>query len=60
MVSATAAALRLSEQAMATVPIERDALLGPTPIETLARVAAPDGKANHACRRFTEAAINTV
>jgi len=43
-----AAALRLSEQAMATVPIERDALLGPTPIETLARVAAQMGEPDRA------------
>jgi TolB-like protein/Tfp pilus assembly protein PilF len=43
-----AAALRLSEQAMATVPIERDALLGPTPIETLARVAAQMGETDRA------------
>ena len=43
-----ASALRLSEQAMATVPIERDALLGPTPIETLARVAAQMGEPDRA------------
>jgi TolB-like protein/class 3 adenylate cyclase/Tfp pilus assembly protein PilF len=43
-----AAALRLSEQAMATVPIERDAMLGPTPIETLARVAAQMGEPDRA------------
>jgi len=43
-----AAALRLSEQVMATVPIERDALLGPTPIETLARVAAQMGEPDRA------------
>ena len=43
-----AAALRLSEQAMATVPIERDALLGPTLIETLARVAAQMGEPDRA------------
>ena len=35
-----AVALALSEQAMAANPIENDALLGSTPIETLARVAA--------------------
>jgi eukaryotic-like serine/threonine-protein kinase len=34
------AALALSEQAMATIPIEKDALAGPEPIEILARVAA--------------------
>jgi hypothetical protein len=39
-----AAALRLSEQAMATVPIERDAIRGPVPIDILARVAAHMGE----------------
>jgi serine/threonine protein kinase/Tfp pilus assembly protein PilF len=34
------AALALSERAMATNPIEKDALYGPAPIEVLARVAA--------------------
>src|SRR5205823_3132330 len=43
-----AAALRLSEQAMATVPIERDAIRGPTPIDILARVAAQVGDADSA------------
>ena len=33
---------------MATVPIERDAMLGPTPIETLARVAAQMGEPDRA------------
>jgi serine/threonine-protein kinase len=35
-----AAALALSERAMAAIPIEKDALIGPAPIEILARVAA--------------------
>src|SRR5437762_9087212 len=35
-----AAALTLSERAMAALPIEKDAVTGPTPIEILARVAA--------------------
>jgi tetratricopeptide (TPR) repeat protein len=43
-----AAALRLSEQAMATVPIERDAIRGPVPIEILARVAAQAGEPDRA------------
>jgi hypothetical protein len=34
------AALPLAERAMAAIPIEKDALDGPTPIEILARVAA--------------------
>ena len=43
-----AAALRLSEQAMATLPIERDAIRGPTPIDILARVAAQVGEPDRA------------
>jgi TolB-like protein/Flp pilus assembly protein TadD len=35
-----AAALALCERAMAAIPIEKDALVGPAPIELLARVAA--------------------
>jgi hypothetical protein len=35
-----AAALALSERAIAAIPVERDALNGPFPIEILARVAA--------------------
>jgi len=35
-----AAAFALTEQAMAAVPIEKDAVFGPIPIEVLARVAA--------------------
>jgi TolB-like protein/class 3 adenylate cyclase/Tfp pilus assembly protein PilF len=35
-----AAAFKLAEQAMAAVPIEKDAVTGPTSIEILARVAA--------------------
>ena len=38
-----AAALALSERAMAANPIEKDALSGPAPIEILARVAARTG-----------------
>jgi tetratricopeptide (TPR) repeat protein len=43
-----AAALRLSEQAVATVPMEKDAVRGPAPIEILARVAAQIGEADRA------------
>ncbi len=43
-----AAALRLSEQAMAALPIERDAIRGPTPIDILARVAAQVGEPDRA------------
>jgi TolB-like protein/class 3 adenylate cyclase/Tfp pilus assembly protein PilF len=38
-----AVALALSERAMAVVPIEKDALVGPAPIEIFARVAAQGG-----------------
>jgi serine/threonine-protein kinase len=43
-----AAAFKLVEQAMATVPIEKDAVLGPVAIEILARVAARTGEPHRA------------
>jgi serine/threonine-protein kinase len=43
-----AAALVLSERAMAVVPIEKDAVDGPGPIEILARVAARIGEPDRA------------
>jgi TolB-like protein/Tfp pilus assembly protein PilF len=43
-----AAALTLSERAMAALPIEKDAVTGPTPIEILARVAAQMGEPDRA------------
>ncbi len=43
-----AAALALVERAMALVPIEKDALVGPRPIEVLARVAARSGDSDRA------------
>jgi serine/threonine-protein kinase len=43
-----AAALALSERAMAANPIEKDALTGPIPIEFLARVAACMGEPDRA------------
>jgi serine/threonine-protein kinase len=43
-----AAALALSEQAMAADPIEKDAMHGPFSIEILARVAAQIGKPDRA------------
>jgi TolB-like protein/cytochrome c-type biogenesis protein CcmH/NrfG len=43
-----AAALALSEQAMAANPIEKDALDGPIPIEILARVSARVGEPDRA------------
>jgi len=36
-----AAAFKLIERAMAVIPIEKDAVAGPIPIEILARVSAP-------------------
>jgi tetratricopeptide (TPR) repeat protein len=43
-----AAALALSERAMAALPTEKDAVTGPIPIEILARVAAPLGEPDRA------------
>jgi serine/threonine-protein kinase len=43
-----AAALALSEQAIAVNPIEKDAIVGPIPIEILARVAAGTGEPDRA------------
>ena len=43
-----AAALALSERAMAANPIEKDAVTGPGPIEILARVAAQMGEPDRA------------
>ena len=43
-----AAALALSDQAMAIVPIEKDALACSGPIEILARVAAQTGEFDRA------------
>ncbi|HZR06885.1 MAG TPA: hypothetical protein VFA61_13745 [Candidatus Udaeobacter sp.] len=43
-----AAALALSERAMAALPIEKDAVTGPIPIEILARVAAQLGEPDRA------------
>jgi len=43
-----AAALTLSERAMAAIPVEKDALDGPIPIEILARVAARMGEPDRA------------
>jgi TolB-like protein/Tfp pilus assembly protein PilF len=43
-----AAALALSEQAMAVIPVEKDAMSGPAPIEILARVAAQKGEPDRA------------
>ena len=42
------AALALAERAMAAIPIEKDALSGPGPIEVLARVSAQMGEADRA------------
>jgi hypothetical protein len=43
-----AAALALAEQAMAVIPVEKDALYGPFPIEILARVTAQGGESDRA------------
>jgi tetratricopeptide (TPR) repeat protein len=43
-----ATAFALSERAMAAIPIEKDALVGPIPIEIVARVAAQAGEPDRA------------
>ncbi len=43
-----AAALALAEQAMTVIPIEKDAVQGPFPIEILARVEARMGERDRA------------
>jgi hypothetical protein len=43
-----AAALRLAQQAMAVLPIEKDAFAGPGPLEIFARVAARSGDSDRA------------
>ncbi len=43
-----AAALALSERAIAANPVEKDALTGPIPLEILARVAARIGEPDRA------------
>jgi serine/threonine protein kinase/Tfp pilus assembly protein PilF len=43
-----AAAFKLTDRAMATVPIEKDALFGPSALEALARVAAQTGEPDRA------------
>jgi hypothetical protein len=43
-----AAAFALAERAMAVIPIEKDALHGPIPIEILARVAGRMGEPDRA------------
>jgi len=43
-----AAAFKLTDRAMATVPIEKDAVFGPAALEALARVAAQTGEPDRA------------
>jgi hypothetical protein len=45
---------------MAAFPIEKDAMLGPTPIEMLARVAAQTGEPDRAVVAFAESALDTI
>src|SRR5205823_4365515 len=54
-----AAALALSELAMAAIPIEKDAKNGPSPIEILARVAAQMGEPDRAIAAL-ETTVDTV
>ena len=55
-----AAALALAERAIAANPIEKDAIVGPIPIEILARVAARRGRTRprHCC--FRKTTLDTV
>src|SRR5947208_11648647 len=48
-----AAALALSEQAMNVLPLAKDAVDGPAPIEVFARVAAQMGEPGRADRKST-------
>jgi TolB-like protein/Tfp pilus assembly protein PilF len=49
-----AAALALAERAIAAIPIEKDSLDGPLPIEILARVAARTGEPDRAIAALTK------
>ena len=55
-----AAAFKLIERAMAMIPIEKDAVQGPIPIEILARVSARMGGARPRHDRVRETALDTV
>lgn len=46
------AALALAEQAIAVIPVEKDAFYGPAPIEILARVAAHMGERDRAIPHY--------
>ena len=52
------AALALAERAIAAIPIEKDAMDGPMPIEVLARVAAQTGESDRAIAAL-ESALDT-
>ena len=54
-----AAALTFAERAIAANPIEKDAISGPSGIETLARVTAQMGEPDRAIARFTETSFDT-
>jgi tetratricopeptide (TPR) repeat protein len=55
-----ATALALSERAIAAIPIEKDAIFGPIPIEILARVAARMGDPRPRHCRVTETTLDPV
>ena len=55
-----AAALALSDRAMTVIPIEKDVVDGPVPIEILARVAAKYRRARPRHCRVTETTLDTV
>src|SRR5213595_2204186 len=49
-----AAALTLAERAIAMIPIEKDALIGPRPLDILARVAASIGDSDRSISTLTK------
>ena len=55
-----AAAFALTEQAMAALPIEKDAMDGPIPIEILARVAAKMDEPDRAIAALRETSVDTL
>jgi hypothetical protein len=55
-----AAAMALSERAIAANPIEKDALSGPVPLEILARVAARAGEPDRAIAALQKPTLDTV
>ena len=55
-----AAAFALAEQAMKVLPLEKDAVDGPAPIEVFARVAAQLGEPDRAIDDIAETVVDTI